>query len=288
MERAQFALAPYWKHMRVPFQLSLAPLFLWGASLATVESWPRLALAFVAFHFFLYTGVTAYNSAFDRDEGPVGGMMRPPEVPDRLLEFSIGLQAVGAVLSSIAGLLPLYLVFTGLGIAYSYPRIRLKRDPVASALVVFLGQGVLGTLAGWVAASGEYGPIGPRLLLGVAGASLTTLGLYPLTQIYQIEEDARRGDRTLAVMLGKQGAIRFGALCLAASGILSTTLMLLEKAWFAATCLALCYPVMLRQVARIGREDPSVEASFLSVTRLNYTASLGFLVFIGLRMTGLL
>jgi 1,4-dihydroxy-2-naphthoate octaprenyltransferase len=31
--------------------------------------------------------------------------------------------------------------------------------------------------------------------------------LYPLTQLYQFDEDSRRGDRTLALMLGMRGSL---------------------------------------------------------------------------------
>ena len=61
-------------HLRLPFQLLLAPVFLWGWLLAGGGlSW-TFALAFLAFHVFLYGGVTAFNSYYDRDEGPVGGL----------------------------------------------------------------------------------------------------------------------------------------------------------------------------------------------------------------------
>ncbi|HEX4600531.1 MAG TPA: hypothetical protein VH116_03980, partial [Gemmatimonadales bacterium] len=33
-------------------------------------------------------------------------------------------------------------------------------------------------------------------------------GLYPLTQLYQLEEDRRRGDRTLALRLGLRASLR--------------------------------------------------------------------------------
>ena len=32
--------------------------------------------------------------------------------------------------------------------------------------------------------------------------------LYPLTQLYQVEEDRARGDRTLAILLGERNALR--------------------------------------------------------------------------------
>src|SRR5262245_17257465 len=87
----------YWKHLRVPFQLSLAPLFLWGYFLGnpsrgssfSLISLTTFVVGFCSFHLFLYAGITAFNTAYDRDEGPVGGMLNPPPVPRYLLAFSL-------------------------------------------------------------------------------------------------------------------------------------------------------------------------------------------------------
>ena len=38
-------------------------------------------------------------------------------------------------------------------------------------------------------------------------------GLYPLTQLYQFEEDSRRGDRTLALMIGMQRSLTVALVC---------------------------------------------------------------------------
>src|SRR5205823_3936558 len=115
-----------------------------------------LLLGFTAFHFCLYTGITAFNSAYDRDEGPVGGMLAPPPVPPRLLEFSLVVQAVGAVLAAFVtpAFFTLYVVIAAMGAAYSHPRPRWKARPLGSLLTVFIGQGALGFLAGWAAAQG--------------------------------------------------------------------------------------------------------------------------------------
>jgi len=48
-------------------------------------------IAFVALHVFLYAGATAFNSYYDRDEGPVGGLERPPPVLPALLPVALGM-----------------------------------------------------------------------------------------------------------------------------------------------------------------------------------------------------
>jgi 4-hydroxybenzoate polyprenyltransferase len=62
-----------------------------------------------------------------------------------------------------------------------------------------LGFGTLTPYAGW-AATGL--PVDTAGLLVLIGFCPLFAALYPLTQIYQYEEDARRGDRTLARTLG--------------------------------------------------------------------------------------
>src|SRR5581483_6953691 len=82
-------------HLRLHFQLLLAPVFLWGWLVAGGRLSGSVALAFVAFHIFLYGGATAYNSYYDRDVGPVGGLEHPPPVPESLLPFAIGAKLIG-------------------------------------------------------------------------------------------------------------------------------------------------------------------------------------------------
>ena len=290
----------YWKHLRVPFQLSLAPLFLWGYFLAAPPDarLPHplaLILGFIAFHFCLYTGITAFNSAYDRDEGPVGGMLKPPPVPKRLLEFSLLIQCLGALLACIVGptFLTLYLLIALLGVAYSHPRLRWKAHPLASVLTVLIGQGAFGYFAGWAVARGDL--ISALNLRGVGGllsAAFTTLGLYPLTQVYQIEEDRARGDRTLAVALGPTRPLLVGFGCLTLAGLAAVTVMTRTATLLDAILVATAYALILWQVARFARAYsrglPTVASAFRVAMRLNYLTSLGFLIFIALHLAHLL
>ena len=143
----------------------------------------------------LYGGATAYNSVYDRDEGPVGGLAAPPPVPAGLLPFSLMLQAAGAAAAPIVGwpFTLVYLAMAGLGAAYSHPRVRFKARPWASLLVVSLGQGVLGFLLGFLAAGGApRAALAPRALEAAFVAAAFTTALYPLTQLYQVDEDRRQ------------------------------------------------------------------------------------------------
>ncbi|HEX2669588.1 MAG TPA: hypothetical protein VHM25_01890, partial [Polyangiaceae bacterium] len=102
--RSMRSLLPLLVHLRLHYQLVfLSPLFAWGFALGGGVLSTRAGLAFIAFHVFLYGGITAYNSYYDRDEGPVGGLRRPPPVTPALLGFSLGVQLVGLALAVFVG-----------------------------------------------------------------------------------------------------------------------------------------------------------------------------------------
>jgi lycopene elongase/hydratase (dihydrobisanhydrobacterioruberin-forming) len=146
-------------------------------------------------------GTLALNSAFDRDEGDVAYLRSPPPPPRHLAGWSLGLMAAGQV---IAFLLPLgfglaYALCFVLSVLYSVPPFRLKAVAGADWLINMWGFGTLTPYAGW-AATGT--PVDPARGLVLLAFCPLFASLYPLTQIYQLDEDTRRGDRTLACVLG--------------------------------------------------------------------------------------
>jgi 1,4-dihydroxy-2-naphthoate octaprenyltransferase len=275
---------PTLRHLRLPFQLTLAPLFLWGAFLAGGRVDLVTVAAFVALHLFLYPAATAFNSVYDRDEGPVGGMAAPPPVPEGLLRASLALAAAGAVPAAAAGwgFLFLYALLAALLFGYSHPVTRWKSSPWASAAVIAVGQGALGFLAGWVAAA-PLRPVSETVLAGSAAAALTALGLYPTTQVYQVEEDRRRGDRTLAVALGPAWALRLGGTCLLAAGALAFWLVARRLGALEAAVLAVAYGAIVagqERLARRIRGGLGRDAAYREAMRLIWLATAGFLLFI--------
>jgi 1,4-dihydroxy-2-naphthoate octaprenyltransferase len=212
-------------HLRLPFQLLLAPFMLFGAALAHARatSW-RFALAFVVLHVCIYGGTTAFNSHYDKDEGPIGGLEKPPPPGALLLPGSIALQALGLAAAIAIGsrFFAVCAAFAVLGFLYSHPSTRLKARPLGSVATVALGQGVLGALAG--VALADDARASAETVLGVGAAAALVSGLYPISQVFQIEEDRARGDRTAAMLFGRRGtaiasslAFAIGCACLAAS-----------------------------------------------------------------------
>lgn len=151
-------------------------------------------------------GTLALNSAFDRDEGDIAYLRSPPPPPRRLATFALLLLAAGQV--AALALPPLfqaaYALCFVLSVLYSVPPIRLKAVAGADWLINMVGFGTLTPLAGW-AATGV--PLDPADVIVLLAFGPLFAALYPLTQLYQLEEDARRGDRTLALILGARRSL---------------------------------------------------------------------------------
>jgi 1,4-dihydroxy-2-naphthoate octaprenyltransferase len=215
-------------HLRFPFVYILSPIFVWGAAWGPGGWTVRTSLAFLLVHLALYPGANAFNSAYDRDTGPIGGLARPPSVPAGLGRWSTWLQGTGAALSLLVGLLfaagfvALWAIFT----AYSHPRTRWKRSPVASTAAIVAGQGGIGYWLGWSAAgAAEQAPRSIAVAWtaadgwALAAACAVVAALYPLTQVYQLDADRARRDRTLAAALGARGTLAWSAACFAAAAL---------------------------------------------------------------------
>lgn len=175
----------------------------------------RALLGLFAWVVCLNGGTLALNSAFDRDEGDVAYLRRPPLPPRGL--------AVGAIALMLAGLaltwdFPapwqwLYGACVVMSIAYSMPPLRLKAVGGVDWLINMIGFGVLTPWAGW-AITGRPLALADALLLAAFGPLFAAF--YPLTQLYQMDEDRARGDRTLVIRLGARRAL---AVALAAAGV---------------------------------------------------------------------
>jgi lycopene elongase/hydratase (dihydrobisanhydrobacterioruberin-forming) len=151
-------------------------------------------------------GTLALNSAFDRDEGDVAYLRRPPVPPRHLAAFAIGLMGAGQILAfRLAPPYPMaYAACFVLSLAYSVPPLRLKAVAGADWIINMWGFGTLTPYAGW-AATGV--PLDAARGLVLLAFCPLFAALYPLTQLYQLEADTRRGDRTLACVLGVRNSL---------------------------------------------------------------------------------
>ena len=201
--------------LRIPFSVYLMPVYWFGLSALRLPANPGRALGvFVVLHLLAYPASNGYNSYYDRDEGSIGGLRRPPRVSPELLHLVWlfdALAVVGGWLLSplFAALVAVYLLVSK---AYSYEGIRLKKYPLLSTLVVVVFQGAFTFVMTQVGVGGAFPTIlAPDNLLLALVSTLFLCGSYPLTQVYQHHEDRQRGDRTLSLVLGIRGTFVFAA-----------------------------------------------------------------------------
>ncbi len=163
-------------------------------------------LALLIWVVFLNGGTLAINSAFDRDEGDIGYLKAPPPPPRHLLAFSLVLLIGGQLFAFLlpTGFRIAYAICFFLSLIYSVPPLRLKAVAGPDWLINLWGFGTLTPYAGY-AATGI--PVQPAHWLVLLAFCPLFASLYPLTQLYQFEEDSRRGDRTLALILGMRRSL---------------------------------------------------------------------------------
>ncbi|MFB9863917.1 UbiA family prenyltransferase [Rufibacter immobilis] len=219
-----------WRLLRIPFSLFLMPIYWFALSAAApqIPVWKALAV-FLILHLLVYPASNGYNSYYDRDEGSIGGLKHPPKVTQSLYWLVLLFDALAVLFSLLlswlfAAMVLLYLLVSK---AYSYQGIRLKRYPLVSTAVVVVFQGAFTFLMVQVGIGyAEESLLRTNNLLLALVSSLFLCGSYPLTQVYQHEEDAQRGDQTLSLLLGLWGTFYF-----AAASLLTATAMLFYTYW---------------------------------------------------------
>lgn len=198
--------------LRFHFSFFLLPVFLFGISELPSVNWSNAALAFIILHLLVYPASNGYNSYMDRDEGAIGGVKHPLKPTRQLYDVCLVMDTLAFVLSfAVSYLFALgILLYILASRAYSYRGIRLKQYPVIGFLTVFIFQGA------WVffitcLAAGNVG--GFRIpVLSCVIASLLIGALYPLTQIFQHEDDLNDGVITISYVLGRKGTFVFSML----------------------------------------------------------------------------
>lgn len=209
--------------LRLPFSFLLLPIFLLALSQAPVVANHQIFWVALILHGLVYPASNGYNSWIDRDTTPIGGLKSPPPPPRLLFWTTLGLDALALLLSwhihgyFAAGIL-LYILASR---AYSWDKTRLKQYPIAGFLTIFVFQGLLTYFTALVGlVPSEHWPeiqTWHQAGLAVAAACLIG-GVYPLTQIYQHQADALRGDLTLSQWLGYRGTFIFAGSLFALSG----------------------------------------------------------------------
>ncbi|PIQ27711.1 prenyltransferase [bacterium (Candidatus Blackallbacteria) CG17_big_fil_post_rev_8_21_14_2_50_48_46] len=262
--------------LRLPFSFLLLPIYLLALSQAAVVNENQALWVAVILHLLVYPASNGYNSWVDRDTTPIGGLKAPPPPPKLLLYTTLVLDLLA--LAAALWIQPWFALGVGVYIlasrAYSWEVTRLKQYPIGGFLTIFVFQGLLTyatVLLGIVPPAHWQELLSPhQAALAVAAASLIG-GVYPLTQIYQHQEDAERGDRTLSQVLGYRGSFIFAGSFFALAGvILALNLKLQDFLLFSSFLLpVLAYFIYWAQ--KVWKNTQA--ASFEHTMRLNLLAS---------------
>lgn len=256
------------------------PVFMLAVAVSEHIYQQNLILSFIILHLLVYPASNGYNSYFDKDEGSIGGLKHPPKVSKELYIVSLIMDGVGLLLSLLISVEFMLMVFV-YGIiskAYSHPIVRLKKLPIIGWLAAGIFQGYFTFLLSYIAINDTSISQSLNWNIQIPGilSTLLLLGSYPMTQIYQHEEDVKRGDITISQKLGILGTFHFTALAFAIS---SSGFFYYFKNQFSFNSGIIFGCAMLPVLAFFSmwylrtRRDLN-EADFTSTMRLNFISSL--------------
>ncbi len=283
-----FPTASAFLHLRLLFSVFLMPVFLFALSQVPQINLQNTVLTFIIWHLLVYPASNGYNSYFDKDEGSIALIETPPPVDKSLYYFSLFLDILALLLSLYVGwILFLSVLFYGIiSKMYSHPSFRFKKYPLVSFLIVFIFQGAFVYWSTYASISGLDTLEGWNLNFTLAGLICSCLigATYPLTQVYQHEEDSNRGDTTLSIVLGIRGSFYFSALLFLFSSMLLyfywDRLEMSTNFWI---FLALASPVFIlfSNWFFTVYHDPS-KANFKNMSRMTLLSSIMMLIYFGL------
>jgi 1,4-dihydroxy-2-naphthoate octaprenyltransferase len=205
-----------WLHLRIPFSFYLLPVFLLSLATSPDPHGYGIISVFAILHLLVYPASNGYNSYFDKDEDSIGGIKHPPKVSRELYDAALIFDGLALLWSLTLGWQFTIMVFIYgmVSKAYSHPAVRLKKYPITGWFVAGFFQGFFTYLMCYMginqvtmSALGHWNVLAPALL-----SSAMLWGSYPMTQVYQHQEDARRGDRTISLLLGIKGTFYFTAI----------------------------------------------------------------------------
>jgi 1,4-dihydroxy-2-naphthoate octaprenyltransferase len=258
------------------------PVFWFALSQINHFSTTKAVFIFFILHLFLYPASNAYNSYFDKDEGSIGGLENPPRVDEKLFYVAWLFDLIALVWAWlwVGKIFAIAILIYGLvSKAYSHSAVRLKKYPIISWLVVGFFQGtfiyfsiIQALLDVPIKEIFVFSNIFPALL-----SSMVLWAVYPITQVFQHEEDAQRGDKTLSLLLGIRGTFIFTLTFFGAS-MLGFYIYFSLKTFIWLTVALLPTSIFFLFWLNKVWKNPQA-ANFRNTMLLNALASLGFNIF---------
>lgn len=255
-------------------------MFLFATAVVNEVEWLNFLLVFIILHLLIYPASNGYNSYFDKDEKSIGGLENPPPVSKELYWVALLFDLLGLALGFLISFEFVLMVFVyGLvSKAYSHPKVRLKKYPIIGWLAAGIFQGYFTYLTCYIALKDLSILETFRWEIHFPGilSSALLLGSYPMTQVYQHEEDGARGDLTISRLLGIRGTFHFTAfmftIAMAGFGYFFYTVYSLRLTLGFFLFLAPVLIYFFVWYFRV-RKSPDV-ADFKSTMRLNFISAL--------------
>ncbi len=273
-------LAAFFVHLRWHYQLLiLSGGYLLGGLYHAKVAPASFSIQFLNVHLLLNGGVTAYNSYWDDDDGPIGGLEHPPKMTRWMHPASITVQLIGLAIALQQGpwFIGLFAITMVLSVLYSSRPLRWKGRPLLSLVCVGVGTGTNTFLMGYLAANGE--PPDAAILVAASGVALLVLSIYPVSQIFQIEEDRARGDHTFAVAFGLAGVRRWFAVAYPVGLALVSATLYRSQGSIGLLFFAVGAAGGLLNGRALFRLEGKPD-EYGPVMRLKYRASLSFVLFL--------
>ncbi|MBC8053053.1 MAG: UbiA prenyltransferase family protein [Sphingobacteriaceae bacterium] len=273
------------QHSRFFFSFFLMPVYFFALGQALTVDIINAALVFIIWHLFIYPASNGYNSYFDKDEGSIALLEKPPATDKSLYGFSLLLDVCGILLALFVGFefAIAAFVYGLLSKLYSHPSVRLKKYPWISFLVVFIFQGAFVYWTTYRAIKGQSmmdNWPGDFILAGIICSCLIGAS-YPLTQVYQHEEDSKRGDKTLSIVLGVNGTFIFSALLFSAATVLMYVYWSrqdrMENFWLFTAFIIPVLGVFLNWIVKLKRDKS--QANFKNMSKMTMVSGAAMLVY---------
>ncbi len=182
----------------------LLPIFLFSFFYIQPDFNYQLILLLIIWHVLVFPSNRAYSSYHDLDDGPISALKAPPLPTKLVLQLSNIMDGLAILLSLFINLFKTGFIIASILVSrlYSNLKVRLKKYPICVFLIVCLCQGASVFVANSVGLS-SIDLFSNSSVMYSAFACYFFIGtIYPLTQIYQHEEDVKDGVHTLSLLLG--------------------------------------------------------------------------------------
>jgi 1,4-dihydroxy-2-naphthoate octaprenyltransferase len=257
------------------------PVYLFAVCISPNVNEQNLLWSFVIIHLLLYPASNGFNSYFDKDEGSIGGLKNPPPVKKDLYYTSLVFDVAAIVLALIfvsKEFAAMLLIYGLASKAYSHPAIRLKKYPVLGWLTVVFFQGVFTFAMSYIGINKFplENLLQAKVLFPGILTSLMLFATYPMTQVYQHEEDSKRGDKTMSLLLGINGTFVFAMIFFAVTTFGFVYFFIKTfSAFYAVVFLITQSPVVAYFLVWFSFVlKDKTNADFKSTMRLNFLSSL--------------